>query len=618
MRCKAGGHNVRDTNVHRRTITADLIRAYKHCCMVKNNCNDEVEINEEVQVCTSCWIIICREQRNPTAVVYDEARDNMFFYNIPKINRNECFICSKANPLYMIPFSCRVDFFIKTGLFLPRETKCCRDHTTRNEKGFLIDVHFLQIEHENGIALMSPAETRAWFEALRTSSGTVEKSSTQNRILSMNDDDFRQVIVFVATSLLLIIIGPQAHPRPDCLSHVNELSKRLHLTEDNQVNAVLIVDGTYIYIPKSGNFTVLKRSYSTHKGRHLLKMNMFVFPDGRIFDVQGPYLSDGKNNDAATLKHDLKRDITGIKNWLVPGDVMVVDRGYRDAVGYLGELGFSTFIPFCAPANMKQIPTVESNKSRITTKTRWIVEARNGHVSQIFKYFGRSIHAASVPFVGDYFRICCAIINAYYPTIEISLRSQEQGNRLLEIRDNSNTLQEYLVSKDLLNPLIRRVWREMNDEELEGFPRMDVQELQDLVLSVFQIKLASSYTASQDYIFQVFREEATLLRVKMWSRHSASKWYMVFIKYIPNENGQNGIRGWYCTCKGGARTAGMCSHCCAILWYLCYARYEPVIPGPSNRVLEIALDAAGRYGNVQVVEDGDNEEPGADEHEAQQ
>ncbi|CAG7726745.1 unnamed protein product, partial [Allacma fusca] len=608
------------------------------------------------------------EFRNPTPVVYDVNRDNMFTYRIPIITAGKCFLCDRANPLYALPFKCRVDFFMKTGLFLPRQTNSCRAHITRNEKEFVIDVHFLTLQSEMGIILMSPLETSDWFAALRTAGGTMEKTAVQNRILSLEDEDFRQVLGVrkehfrdlcnvvcdfrqqrltckpISVMLLLmklrncqfilflkslfgfssrrtvsseikiarlslmarfvpLHLGPPANPRPEALGHVNDLARQLHLSENNHENAVLIVDGTYVYIPKSGNFTVLKRSYSQHKGRHLLKMNMFVLPDGRIFDAHGPFFSDAKNNDAATLRYELQQNISGIRNWLIPGDVVVVDRGYRDIVPYLQELGLDVSIPFCAPRNQGQIPTQEANDSRVTTKTRWVVEVRNGHISQIFKYFGRQIHAQNVPFTGDYFKICCALINAYYPTIALTERSLGMGVRILELRNSSNILMEYLQTKDLLNPRIRRVWRDMADEELEDFPRMTEDELHDLTLSVFQLKLAPSYTAAQDYVFQVYKEESDLLRVKMNSRHSLSTFYYVFLRFRPNVNGSGGISAWYCTCKGGSRTAGMCAHCAAILWYLTFARYEPVIPGPSNRILEIATDAAGRYGNVNVVND---------------
>ena len=54
------------------------------------------------------------------------------------------------------------------------------------------------------------------------------------------------------------------------------------------------------------------------------------------------------------------------------------------------------------------------------------------------------------------------------------------------------------------------------------------------------------------------------------------------------------IEGWYCTCQSGARTLGTCAHVAAVLWYMGFARHQPGIKYPSNRLLETLQDAAHR------------------------
>ena len=44
----------------------------------------------------------------------------------------------------------------------------------------------------------------------------------------------------------------------------------------------------------------------------------------------GPYLADGKNSDAQITEHMLKSNNEDIRNWLNEGDVLIVDRGFRD------------------------------------------------------------------------------------------------------------------------------------------------------------------------------------------------------------------------------------------------------------------------------------------------
>lgn len=59
----------------------------------------------------------------------------------------------------------------------------------------------------------------------------------------------------------------------------------------NKPEAIVIVDGTYSYIVKSRNYRSLRKSYSIHKGRHLVKPIWVVEPDGCISNIHGLILS---------------------------------------------------------------------------------------------------------------------------------------------------------------------------------------------------------------------------------------------------------------------------------------------------------------------------------------
>ena len=58
-----------------------------------------------------------------------------------------------------------------------------------------------------------------------------------------------------------------------------------------------VIDGTYFYVEKSSIFDVQRKTYSTHKGRNLIKEMAIVLPDRKIFDMIGPFYSDGDHND---------------------------------------------------------------------------------------------------------------------------------------------------------------------------------------------------------------------------------------------------------------------------------------------------------------------------------
>lgn len=109
--------------------------------------------------------------------------------------------------------------------------------------------------------------------------------------------------------------------------------------------AILVADGTYIYIQKSQQFKFQRKCYSLHKHRPLVKPMVFVSTSGYILSVIGPYYSDGKNNDAQIMKHIIQNDIEEFKQWVCENDVIIVEGGFRDSVELLHEIGVRTKMP---------------------------------------------------------------------------------------------------------------------------------------------------------------------------------------------------------------------------------------------------------------------------------
>jgi len=56
----------------------------------------------------------------------------------------------------------------------------------------------------------------------------------------------------------------------------------------------------------------------------------------------------------------------------------------------------------------------------------------------------------------------------------------------------------------------------------------------------------------------------------------------------------NIIKGYYCTCRSGARTIGTCAHVSSVLWFLGYARHQENIRYPSTKLVQSVLDAGNR------------------------
>lgn len=210
----------------------------------------------------------------------------------------------------------------------------------------------------------------------------------------MSDDFLRTIFdyssrqnvssVIDLVSLLLLArfvpnnIDPESINRQQFIhQHVTDFANKLYNPEPQERKVVVAIDATYAYIDKSSNFRVLQQSYSLHK-YHLLKPTLIVAPDGYILEILGPYFSDAQNNDAAILQQDFERDAGILANWFQDGDIVLVDRGYRDAIPLLQHLGIDHRMPALLPAGQRQLLTEEANEMRKLTKSRWIVRPEMG------------------------------------------------------------------------------------------------------------------------------------------------------------------------------------------------------------------------------------------------
>ena len=151
-------------------------------------------------------------------------------------------------------------------------------------------------------------------------------------------------------------------------SHTRPLAKELFTRTMTENPAILVLDGTYIYVQKSGNFSFSRRSYSLHKHRPLVKLMLVVTTTGYIVSVLGPYLADSKNSDANILNHMIRSNAEQMKEWVQEGDIFVVDRGFRDSGEVLNDLGITMEMPTFLPKGATQLQTKDANCSRLVTK----------------------------------------------------------------------------------------------------------------------------------------------------------------------------------------------------------------------------------------------------------
>ncbi|CAF1543483.1 unnamed protein product [Adineta ricciae] len=145
------------------------------------------------------------------------------------------------------------------------------------------------------------------------------------------------------------------------------------LTDSNR-QIVVVIDGTYLYVQKSMNNELQRRTYSLHKHRHLVKPMVITTTDGYILSVFGPYFSDHYNNDANIIEHCFRNNPQDMLDWLKEDDVVLVDRGFRNAIPTMENLGFRVaMLGFLN--GRKQFSTEEANQSRLVTANRWVIES---------------------------------------------------------------------------------------------------------------------------------------------------------------------------------------------------------------------------------------------------
>jgi len=114
-------------------------------------------------------------------------------------------------------------------------------------------------------------------------------------------------------------------------------------------------------------------------------------------------------------------------NGIKGGDIFVVDRGYHDFIPLFERNDFTYKMPALLGSNESLLTTEEANQSHLVTKTRWIIEARNGHIKSIFKFLRDVIPIIHAPNIGDYYRIAGVIINRYHPLIEMQNATRRNG-----------------------------------------------------------------------------------------------------------------------------------------------------------------------------------------------
>ncbi|KMQ85209.1 reverse transcriptase-7, partial [Lasius niger] len=241
-------------------------------------------------------------------------------FNRVFISHAYCFICKSKTDLHDVPYAAQMQVFVKRRIFIPKRNRCCSKHLIKN-RFYEDEVDQIQIfSNESSIEI---TELAAFMEKLS------------------DEVDF------------------QFH------DHIGK-----YAISEERVKALT----GYSW----NDITIIKNMLVRQKKTALCKPFTICTTNGFVVDVCGPF--NATKNDAQILEHLLQLP-DGLNNILKKGDIIILDRGFRDVKPLLEQKGFEVLMP-ALKGHRNQLTTEESNQSRLVTKLRWVVEAIHGIIGQ--------------------------------------------------------------------------------------------------------------------------------------------------------------------------------------------------------------------------------------------
>lgn len=373
------------------------------------------------------------------------------------------------------------------------------------------------------------------------------------------------------------------------------ISSRILHCGNNPDVLITVFDGTYIYIDKSGNYEFQKQTFSGQKKRNFVRPMMCVTTNGYIIDVLGPFKAS--TNDAKCMQAILAKN-AAVSRMMRPGDVFLLDRGFRDCLEDLENKQYVAKTPDFMHKDHSQLTNEQGNRSRLVTKSRFVVEARNGHIKQIFSVFNEQCSTLNLKHLRKDLRIAAAMINIYFKKVVADAGKEA---------DVANAMLDSVVLPNQIHPIVQQPLFQDQlkhfqqvDENNFDFPQFTREELQQITQGTYQLQQAKSYAhahkkakmdwntdylcyycpieITEQFFADVIRERnvrsPVLVITRMGSRFVSNKSHDIYVLADANKNGPSSIIGYCCGCKNGLRTVGCCSHVTTTIYHLCYARHN--------------------------------------------
>lgn len=389
--------------------------------------------------------------------------------------------------------------------------------------------------------------------------------------------------------------------RQDLLQHCTPLSLQL-FDPNNTGKVILIADGTYIFTEKSEQHQFQKASYCSHKKRNYIKVMNIVTTDGTIFRTIGPF--QASKNDASIMEDILIGNPNIFEN-IKDGDILLVDRGFRDCVSLLKKRGFDVKIPASEPSS-KQLSTKDANETRKITKLRFEVEHMNGMIKNVYRIFHLTCETYWIPTMMIDYTIAAALINRYMEHRRSDKDDIRIGNLMLDRVSMPNVVHNKIKTNKFQSILRKKQYATLL--ALDIFPNLTETDLKELAFGNYQIKQARCYaydhirTNNGQFIVQYFEDDVVndffssltgenkdlaLLMAVLGSRFKSMQKYRTFVLFNRIGHSTDAILGYCCTCKNGLRTVGCCSHVMCMIYYLGYAQYNGGVEMKSKHLLNI-------------------------------
>ena len=108
-----------------------------------------------------------------------------------------------------------------------------------------------------------------------------------------------------------------------------------------------------------------------------------------------------------------------------------------------------------------------------------------------------------------------------------------------------------------------------------------------------------------------------LVRARFASKHSNSKSYVATVQFS-NEDEDEPIQSWFCTCSAGARVIGCCAHITALIWHLGVCQSEIIHPNSAlsaTKFLQTVRDCI-QYSDIEESDDEYNNSETSDSDES--